>query len=84
MVNRGYSGTGREGSPGLAPQTEPLLLQITPQTIQEGDNTQEDQQGQKKIVSTAYLGSTTRGHGGPKENSQVGQLGIHKRPDQGP
>ena len=32
---------GQEVAPGLAPQAEPLLLQISAQIIQEGNNTQE-------------------------------------------
>ena len=56
VVNQGYFGSGQEGAPGLAPQTEPLLLQIPPQTIQEGDNTQEYQQGQKKNCFDCIFG----------------------------
>ena len=47
MVNRGTFGTGREGDPVLAPQAEPLLIQIPPQTIQDGDNTKEAKQYKK-------------------------------------
>ena len=38
---------GREEYTGLAPKAEPLLLQIPPQNIQDGENTQESQQDQK-------------------------------------
>ena len=47
MVNQGPYGTGLEGDPGLAPQSESLLLQIPRKTIQEEDNTKESQQDQK-------------------------------------
>ena len=38
---------GREVAPGLSPQAEPLLFQIPPRIIQERDNNQDSQQGQK-------------------------------------
>ena len=47
MVNRGLSGMGREGYPGLVPQAEPLILKIPHHTIIEGCNTKEAQQYQK-------------------------------------
>ena len=47
MFNRGHFGTGQEVSPGLTPQAKLLLLKIPPQIIQEGYNSQEDQQRQK-------------------------------------
>ena len=47
MVNRRPYGIGLEGAHGLAPQVEPLLLQIPHQNIQEGGNTKEYQQDQK-------------------------------------
>ena len=47
MVNRCPSGTGQEGDPALVPQSEPLLLQITHQTIKEGDNNKEAHKNQK-------------------------------------
>ena len=53
MVNQGPSGTGQEVDPSLAPQAEPLLLQIPHQTIQEGYNTKEAQQDPK--TSPLYL-----------------------------
>ena len=40
-------GTGQEGDPGLTPKDEPLIFIIPTQIIQEGDNTQESQQGQR-------------------------------------
>ena len=56
MVNRGYSGTGKVGASGLATQAEPLPLQISNQTIHEGDNTQEAHKDQKTppFVLRAY------------------------------
>ena len=44
MVNQGSSGMVQEGYPGLEPQAEPVLIQISHQTIQEGDNNQEAHQ----------------------------------------
>ena len=71
MFNRGPSGTVQEGDPGLAPQAEPFLLQITHQTIQEGYNTKEYQKYQKTspLVLHSYLESPTRGHGVPNANT---------------
>ena len=45
MFNQGHFGTVQKGASGLAPQYEPFLLQISPLIIQEGNNTQEAQQG---------------------------------------
>ena len=47
VFNRGYFGAVREGYPSLAPQVESLLFQISLQTIQEGDYTQEVYKDQK-------------------------------------
>ena len=38
---------GKKGAPGLASQFEPLYLKIPPSIIQEENDTQESQQGQK-------------------------------------
>ena len=44
VVKRWSFGGGGEGDPYLAPQAEPFLFKIHQQNIQEGNNTQEDQQ----------------------------------------
>ena len=86
MFNRGNFGTGQEVSPGLTPQAKLLLLKIPPQIIQEGYNSQEDQQRQKNppLVLPSYLLSPTRGHGRPKGNDLVSPSGNHQIPDPRP
>ena len=85
VVNQGTFGMGREEALGLAPHTEKLTPQIPPQTIQEGDNNKEALAKSEisSLVLTAYLESTRRGHGLPKENNQAVQSGNPGIPDPG-
>ena len=55
LFNQGPFGKGQEGDPGLAPHSEPLLLKITPQAIQEGGNTKEAQQDHKTPPSCRLI-----------------------------
>ena len=74
---------GKKGAPGLASQFEPLYLKIPPSIIQEENDTQESQQGQKTppLVLSDYLGMPNRGHGVPRENTQVDLPGSPQKID---